>query len=115
MKCENCGAPLHGNKCDYCGSFYGGRYDLINPLRTDTFTHQIDVYAHQVDTLGCRMELPLEYMRDDNKEFFEHKLRKDMAYQMSEKLLDYMDVETWIDPTRMVQCFGGRIKVARPD
>lgn len=108
MNCKNCGAPLHGSKCDYCGSTYKDYYNSVIPLR-------IDSYTHQVDTLGCRIDIPLEYMKEDNIKIFEHKLKKDMAYQMSEKLLDYMDVETWIDPMRMVQCFGGRIKVARPD
>lgn len=22
LKCQNCGAPLHGSKCEYCGSIF---------------------------------------------------------------------------------------------
>ena len=22
LKCQNCGAPLHGSKCEYCGSVF---------------------------------------------------------------------------------------------
>jgi hypothetical protein len=47
------------------------------------------------------------------EEAAEH-IKRDMAYQMSEKLLDYMDVETWLDPTTLTQVFGGRIKVLKP-
>lgn len=27
LVCERCGAPLRGNKCDYCGSVYGRSLD----------------------------------------------------------------------------------------
>lgn len=106
MNCKCCGAPLHGSKCDYCGT----TYEEFNPI-----THfQIDTYTHPVDTLTCRTNLPVEYLKTDNKELIERKVKEDMAYQMSEKLLDYMDIETWLDPATLTQCFGGRVRVARP-
>lgn len=28
--CKNCGAPLHGDKCEYCGTWYGKKTKLGN-------------------------------------------------------------------------------------
>lgn len=28
--CKNCGAPLHVNKCEYCGTEYGNFKNCIN-------------------------------------------------------------------------------------
>lgn len=30
--CINCGAPLHGNKCEYCGTEYGNNFDSNNHI-----------------------------------------------------------------------------------
>lgn len=107
MNCKHCGAPLHGSKCDYCGSDYSDYYQIT--------TLKIDKYTHQVDTLAYKVEMPMEYMKSDTQELIEAKIKADMSYQMSKDLLKYMDVETWIDPVRLTQIFGGRIRVARPD
>lgn len=104
--CEKCGAPLHNGKCDYCGADYR---DILGP------TLRVDTYAHQVDTLAYRVEVPLDYMCSETMVALEAKLRSDMAYKMSLDMLKYMDIETWIDPVRLTQVFGGRIRVARPD
>lgn len=34
--CINCGAPLHGNKCEYCGTECGNNFDFNNHIIVGT-------------------------------------------------------------------------------
>lgn len=103
--CKQCGAPLHDDKCDYCGADYR---DKISPQ------FRVDCYEHPVTTLACRVEFPMVAMSVGNKEEIIGYIKSDMAYQISKKLVDYMDVETWIEPKELTQVFGGRVKVVIP-
>lgn len=103
--CKQCGAPLHGYKCDYCGTEYKDKF--IPHFR-------VDYCEHPVETLACRVEFPMVAMRVGNEEEIIGHIKSDMAYQISKKLVDYMDVETWIEPKEMIQVFGGRVKVVVP-
>lgn len=107
--CKCCGAPLHGYKCDYCGTEYEKPKDYI-PFQT----YIIDRLPQDVETLACKSEIPLECIRSTNEKDVIDYLKHNMAISLSEKLIDYMDVETWISPEKMVQVFGGRIKVLKP-
>lgn len=42
--CINCGAPLHGNKCEYCRTEYGNNFD---------FNNHINVGANKAFGLFC--------------------------------------------------------------
>lgn len=98
--CKNCGAPLHGHKCDYCGTEYP-EYAAINIVHTTGVPR----------TLTCRFEI------DDRMlgyEGIEHYVKQEMARKMSERLVEVMDIETWLDPARLKQVFGGRITVLLP-
>ena len=44
----------------------------------------------------------------------ENYVQQEMARKMSERLVEVMDIETWLDPERLQQVFGGRITVLRP-
>ena len=107
--CKCCGAPLHGYKCDYCGTEYEKPKDFI-PLQP----YIIERLPHDVETLACKSEISLECMRGMNQEEAADYIKHNMAMAMTEKLLDYMDVETWVRPETMTQVFGGRIKVLKP-
>ena len=106
--CKCCGAPLHGYKCEYCGVEYEKPRDYIP---------QIVVYREDRDvkTLACKSSIPLHAIRDLGEEDVEEYIKEDMAYKMSKELLNYLDVETWIDPIERQQIFGGRIKVITPN
>lgn len=104
MNCRNCGAPIHGSKCEYCGTVYEQSIHRI----------VVDKYPHGFDTLACKTELPLYYTKTMSKEELAQNVKHDIAVKMSERLCEYMDVETWVDPETMTQFFGGKIRVARP-
>lgn len=102
--CKQCGAPLRNGRCEYCGADYRKEIPQI------TYTIEPD-YGYQ--TLACNVAMPLEIIYRDSKAA-EQIVKKDMAYEMSKELLNYMDVETWIEPRTMTQMFGGRIRVKKP-
>ena len=104
--CKCCGAPLHGYKCDYCGTEYE------RDMMPEPFI--VERVPLGTDTIACKYNVDLGIINRMEKEDMEHYLKHKMAYEMSEKLLDYMDIETWIDPMTMTQWFGGRIKVLKP-
>lgn len=106
MNCKNCGAPLHGSKCDYCGSSYEELVPIIH--------YQVETCQREVETLAFKSYIPIEYLENDSKVLIERKVKEDMVCQLSRKLLDYMDIETWVDPVTLRQCIGGRLKVVRP-
>ena len=57
--CISCGAPLHGGKCEYCGTEYKGsgivasfgRDEIYGKLTIASVTY--DVYLAQVDITDC--------------------------------------------------------------
>lgn len=60
--CKNCGAPLHGNKCEYCGTEYNNREITGNiPKIGDMGTlkvgdEEIKVYIGSIKTNGGDVE-----------------------------------------------------------
>lgn len=36
--CKNCGAPLHGPVCEYCGTVYGDEQQLVMKINTAKLT-----------------------------------------------------------------------------
>lgn len=69
--CKNCGAPLHGGKCDYCGTEYEvinlhteptGTFPFSKYLMSETFsklpaniTH--DIYLYTYTSAGLKRDL----------------------------------------------------------
>ena len=106
--CECCGAPLHGYKCEYCGVEYEKPIDYIP---------QIVVYRddRDVKTIACKSSIQLESIKYLGKEEAAECVKTEMAHNMTKELLQYLDVETWIDPITMQQTFWGRLKVIAPN
>jgi predicted RNA-binding protein with PUA domain len=56
--CKNCGAPLHGNKCEYCGTEYSDRTITGNIPRIGDIgilkvgDEEIKVYIGAIETNG---------------------------------------------------------------
>lgn len=102
--CKNCGAPLHGYKCDYCGTEY----------ERPTPTYTIEHVSYDTETLACKCAVSLEVMRKGDESAIVDYVKHKVAREITENLLKYMDVETWIDPHTMQQVFGGRVRVVKP-
>lgn len=103
MNCKNCGAPVHGYKCDYCGTEYPElRYSAPIVIQRTPADYQ---------TLACKVVLDDRMLGLPG---IENYVKQEMARKMSERLVEVMDIETWLDPARLQQVFGGRITVLRP-
>ena len=104
-RCKNCGAPLESYKCDFCGTQY---YDPPQ-------TVMLNLEDGNAQTIGCTYEVSLPLMNSVPEEVIEQKIKNEMAIKLSMKLLDYMDIKTWVNPERLTQVFGGRIRVLPPN
>lgn len=57
--CINCGAPLTGNKCEYCGTEYGSQ-DFTSDLNAYSGKNTVSgqafrCYIRQIDTSRCTL------------------------------------------------------------
>lgn len=100
--CVNCGAPLHGCKCEYCGTEYD----------SDEIKIKHEVCYVSFETVACKSIIPLELIQGCNG--VENYIKEDMAMKMSKEILKYAEFETWIDPQRLEQVVGARVKVGVP-
>lgn len=66
--CINCGAPLTGNKCEYCGTNY--RYDYDYP---ESVMHEMEIayleklnreMEHEIKMCICKNEIALNYLKN---------------------------------------------------
>lgn len=101
--CVNCGAPLHGCKCEYCGT----EYDFDDIIKVKYERCEIPL-----ETISCKSIVPLEHIQGCNG--MENYIKEDMARQMSKEILKYAEFETWIDPHKLEQVVGARVKVGVP-
>lgn len=99
--CPNCGAPLKGNRCEYCGTRFDWRYEphpqtpVINIIQND----------RPCDILTARITVP-EVERTDVKSI--------LADKLAEILTDYMDLKTEYDPLLMEYTVASRIRIVKP-
>lgn len=101
--CVNCGAPLHGCKCEYCGTEYD--FDDIIKIRYERCEIPIE-------TVACKTVIPLVDIQGCVG--FEERVKEDIARQMTERILHYADFETWVDPYRMEQVIGAKVRIGIP-
>lgn len=102
MNCDNCGAPLHGHRCEYCGTEY--EFDDVIKLRYET--SYIDF-----DTFGVRVEVPREMTFIEGAEY---EVKSEISKKIANRILDYCEFETWIDPCKLAQVVGAKVRVGRP-
>lgn len=55
--CKNCGAPLTGSYCEYCGTYYGNKE--LDDYRLQEVLHNLERERVQVS-----IDLQTEYMRN---------------------------------------------------
>ncbi len=112
--CPNCGAMISIPKtgriyhCSYCNSDYEKEYenDFLHPLK-------VEVCPARLVTLGCRREIPMEYTRHpEAREKVIEMTMKDIARELAEGLIPYMEFTEEFDPMRMTTIIGGKVKIA---
>lgn len=61
--CKNCGAVLHSNKCEYCGTEYGA------PRETDIIDSNTELYVSTVRCFATEHHLDSKQMVSDLRDF----------------------------------------------
>lgn len=79
--CKNCGAPLHGGKCEYCGT----EYDLISiePIKPKIYPKSISVHENKKDLTHVFYADNVPYLTVDSI-WYEHSNREQMDAMIDE-------------------------------
>lgn len=102
--CPNCGAPVTGGTCAYCGTEFD--FDGIKEIKL--------TYApYRIETLVSSTVVPLEMIHGGSRSALDY-AEHNMAMQFAKDILKYADIETWIDPVTMSQRIGAKVKVIMP-
>lgn len=73
QKCINCGAPLHGCQCEYCGTVYSN--EPFSGSVNDSYTGTITVNG---ETIRCYIsEIEHTYVGDNFYRTIDGKLKRD--------------------------------------
>ena len=108
MNCKNCGAPLHGYKCDYCGSTYDERKILP--------TFRVETYCVPVRTFTARAIVDRQLLDNTvNQEHALYIIKNQLENQLFDALRQSITYESWFDPCTMEQTLGARVSFAIPD
>lgn len=104
LNCVNCGAPLHGDKCEYCGT----EYDFDDIIHVKTSYIPLEDVVSIVKVSGERL------LQQDAERFVAGYIKPAMAKKIGEELLNHgelVEYEEWFDPVTMEHTFGARVKV----
>ena len=110
-RCPNCGQMLPISRsgiytCEYCGSQYKAE-DEYGVLK-------IERLPFKSIQLTLQKRIALEYLIDRPQEILAYSL-EEMAKEMAEKLLPYMEYDIAQDPQYMDCRMRGRIRIAIPE
>lgn len=97
--CQNCGAPLHGNKCEYCGTEY-------KPP-----TVYIETFQNGTEEIAIQRVLPMYVINTLGAERAAEIVKHEMAQALADEMCKYMDVDTYLRIDDLSQVFCGRIRV----
>lgn len=61
--CVNCGAPLHGNKCQYCGTEYAGQA-VTAEFNLDDYTGTLSIGGKEYRVYIAEMRVEHDSMQD---------------------------------------------------
>lgn len=108
LKCDGCGGLIdrHTMVCQMCGTAYKFDYEETDPkpIRISEFQHRMEVRQGLVI-------VPEFYMKEDPEKCMEYAL-KDMAKQMAEKLLPFIEYKQEYEPRSQEYHVYGRLMVA---
>lgn len=112
FRCANCGQMLPVShtgvsKCKYCGTEYKVDDDWATPLRIETL-------PFKSVTLAGKVKIPFYIVEDNPEKAFEYSLHQ-MAHDMAEKIMPYMDLDVEKDIRTFETTMFARLRVAVPD
>ncbi len=104
--CPNCGAPLEGYKCSYCGTVF------MEPVPT------LEVYSidPRIETLAAYTEQ--SYRRRKSripKEKLSEWAVNELTGKLAEGLASYMRLDIREDPVRECTVIQGTVRIVPPD
>lgn len=85
LKCQNCGAPLHGSKCEYCGSVF---FDEVAQYIKAIEKAEADA---QVKKTNAQAEADAKLIEAEA----EAEANRKVASSLSEAILEKMYYEKW--------------------
>lgn len=88
MTCKNCGAPVVGGTCEYCGTEYypKGRYDAGSG---EFFTSRP---KEGVIPLQSDWKVSYEYMAKDQDALF-REIKRELSFNLAKAILPYIDIK----------------------
>lgn len=108
LRCESCGGLIDRSTmvCQMCGTAYKFDYDEtdVRPIRISEFQHRMEVRQGTVI-------VPEYFMNTDPEKCMEYALRE-MAKQMAEKLLPFIEYRQEYNPRLCEYEIQGRLMVA---
>ena len=108
LRCENCGGLIDRSTmvCQMCGTAYKFDYEETDPkpIRISSFEHRMEVRKGVV-------LVPEQYMNVDPEKCMEFVVRE-MAKQMAEKLLPFIEYRQEYHPRTCEYEIQGRLMVA---
>ena len=108
--CPNCGAPIKGSICEYCGT----RFDLDQK----TAIPQINIIREDrpCDILGATTTISKEWItRGDEIEQISKIAVDILANDLAKTLKNYMNLEVEYEPMEQAYKVRSRVRVIRPE
>lgn len=110
--CPNCGAPIKGSRCEYCGTQFHQDYDMrlpqINIIRED----------RPCDVLGATTIIPRDWIQHGSIPEETEQVSKiainALSHDLAEALQNYMDLEVEYEPWEQNYKVRSRVRVVRP-
>lgn len=106
--CPNCGAPIKGSRCEYCGTWFESPLPQINIVHED----------RPCDVLGATTIIPRDWIMRGNVPYETDQVSKMavdiLANDLAETLKNYMNLEIEYEPLDQNYKVRSRVRVIRP-
>lgn len=103
--CPNCGAPLRGDRCEYCGGTVDHKTPELVVFRSE----------HRVHDVMTEARVPMDQVVQLGPEAASQMLMSRMRRQLADYLGSCMVVRTEVDPLTGTYVSRGRIRVVDPE
>lgn len=104
QNCPNCGAPISGNICSYCGTRFKVENYVVIPISDP-----------QACTIEAKVAVPFDARRYMSEEDITKFTLNELKNQLAEGLTGFFKLETMDNPCDLCTIVRGRIRVMPPD
>lgn len=104
--CRNCGAPIVGYRCDYCGTIFK---ELVVPVRL-----KFDPYASKTALLTARVEVPEFECRVYSATILDD-VKEEAMNQLMKLLEPFLIIQEHHDHANLMRNYTVSLKVVDPN